>query len=144
MHLRSTISWNSSLSGTGLSKSSWRALKFLGGKRCGTLRPFPSRPSPQSPSSTQIPHFLQPHRVSTGTLCSSVPPRASICVACPGCLSLADALEEQKDAACCSLMPRLLATHCARPLTETGAMDRTFVAIRTKLCIGNGMSRASS
>ena len=26
-------------------KSFWRALKFLGGKRCGTLRPFPSRPS---------------------------------------------------------------------------------------------------
>jgi len=44
--LRPTISWNPSLFGTGLpTKSFWRALKFLGGKRCGTLRPFPSRPS---------------------------------------------------------------------------------------------------
>jgi hypothetical protein len=35
-HLRPTISWNPSLSGTGLPNSFWRALKF---------RPLPSRPS---------------------------------------------------------------------------------------------------
>jgi len=40
-------------------KSFWRALTFLGGKRRGTLRPFPSRPSALFPSSTQIPHFLR-------------------------------------------------------------------------------------
>jgi hypothetical protein len=42
-------------------------------------------------------------------------------VACPGCLCLADAHEEKKDAACCPLMSRLLATHCVRLLKETGA-----------------------
>lgn len=42
-------------------------------------------------------------------------------VACPGCLYLADAHEEEKDAACCPLMSRLLATHCVRLLKEMGA-----------------------
>jgi len=58
------------------------------------------------------------------------------CVACPGCLCLADAHEEEKDAACCPLTSRLLATHCVRFAEGDGCTDRTLVAIRTSFVLG--------
>jgi len=124
--LRPTISWNPSLFGTGLpTKSFWRALKFLGGKRCGTLRPFPSRPSPQSPSSTQIPHFLRPHRVSTGTISSSVPPRAGVTCGLPR-ISVPRRRTRREErcsllARCCRVCLRRTAFDCCRrPGARTG------------------------
>jgi hypothetical protein len=125
--------------------ASRRALTFLGGKRCGTLRPLPSRPlapvsqldaetSLSSTSSDQHWYFSP---------LLSLRERAPR-VACPGCLYLADAHEEKKDAACWPEECRDCLRCTALALTKTGVTDRTFVAIHTLIGIGNGMSRASS
>jgi hypothetical protein len=74
-HLRPTISWNPSLSGTGLPTSSRRALTFRGGIVAVLFAPSHPAPLPQSPSAPQKPHFPRPPRPNTGTLFSAVPPR---------------------------------------------------------------------
>jgi hypothetical protein len=113
-HLRPTISWNPSLSGTGLPNSFWRALKFLGG-----IVPVlfaPSHPAPLPSLSAQRRNLTFLGLIQSALVLSPLLflREWASCVACPGCLYPADTLEEEKDAARCSLMPRLLATHCVR------------------------------
>lgn len=118
-------------------KRFWRALKFLGGLRCGTLRPFPSRPSApvsqlitdtslSSASSGQHWYFL--------LFCPSAS-RHHVCLAPDACISPTHKNRRKMQLAG-PLLSRLLATHCVRLLKETGCTDRTFVAIRTSFVLG--------
>jgi hypothetical protein len=134
-HLRPTISWNPSLSGTGLPNSFWRALKFLGGIVPVLFAPSHPAPLPQSLSSTQKPHFPRPHPISTGTLSPSVPPRVGIMCGLPR--MPVSRRHTRRGERCSSLfVDAEIACDALRSmLTETGASDRTFVAIRTILVL---------
>ena len=119
-------------------KSFWRALKFLGGKRCGTLRPFPSRPSAlvfQLNADTSLSSAASSQHWYYLLFCPSAS-RHHAWLAPDVCISPTHTKRRKMQLAG-PLLPRLLATHCVRLLTETGCTDRTFVAIRTSLCTGN-------